>query len=160
MIKTLITLALALAAAPAAVAAPLLWGKVEIDMPFESARAAYPDAEVSTGKGLFRPMLSFDQVVDDCQVSVMITIDRKVAEPGAKVDFVQLSGEKCDAKMFTQLLAKYGEPLTLNNDNRDKKKTARWNADGRSIVYKREAGEGFSPDRWEITYAAVKELGL
>lgn len=144
----------------AATAAPLLWGKVEVDMPFEAARSTYPKGEVFTGKGLFGPMITFDQEVDGCKMTVMIAMDRKVAEPGAKVDRVKLYGEKCDGKMFAQLLAKYGEPLTLNNDNRDKKKTSRWISDGRSIVYKREAGEGFSSDRWEITYAPVRDMGL
>lgn len=145
---------------PAAAAAPILWGKIEVDMPFESARAAYPEAEVFSGKGLFRPMITFDQVVDGCTMSVMIAIDRKVAEPGAKVDFVRLSGERCDAKMFSQLLAKYGEPLSLNNNNDRGKKTASWAVDGRTIAYKREEGEGFSSDRWEITYTTVRDLGL
>ena len=54
---------------PQAVAAQVLWGKIEVDMPFESARAAYPDGEVFSGKGLFGPMITFDQVADGCSMT-------------------------------------------------------------------------------------------
>jgi hypothetical protein len=157
--KLMALAAIVFAGAPA-IAAPILWGKVEIDMPFAQARAAYPDGHVNSGKGLYRPMITFKQEIDGCDVEVLIGIDRKVAEPGAKVENVMLIGQRCDAKMFAQLLARYGEPLTLNNDNDDKKKTARWISDGRAITYKRWEGSGFQPDSWTITYEGVKDLGL
>jgi len=160
MVSKAVLAAIALALGTPAIAGTPLWGKIEADMPFADAAAAYPEGHVNTGKGLFRPMITLDQEIDGCKLSVWILIDRKTAEPGAKVDSVYLSGEKCDAKMFNNLLAKYGEPMALNDDNDDKKKTARWVKDGRSIVYKRTAGDGFASDRWEITYSAVKDLGL
>lgn len=141
-------------------AGTLLWGPIEAGMSFEEARAAYPHGHIHTGKGLIRPMISFDQDMDGCNVSVWILIDRKVAEPGAKVSEVYLSGEKCDAKIFNNLLATYGDPMAVNNDNDDKKKTARWIKDGRSIVYKRVDGGSWANDRWEVTYSAVKNMGL
>jgi hypothetical protein len=151
--------AVLIATAPAA-AAPILWDKVEADMPFERVKELYPEGHVFSGKGLARPMISFDRKLDGCDAYVYINIDRKVAEAGAKVESVVLSGQKCDSKMFSQLLGKYGPPMALNNDNDEEKKTARWVADGRSITYKRQGGGSWASDSWEITYAPIKDVGL
>ncbi len=128
-------------------------------MPFEQVRSLYPDAHVHSGKGLIRPMLYIAEYdIDGCKASVDILLDRKVSEPGAKVDSVHLSGEKCDAKLFAQLLARYGEPQANNDDNRkEKKKKAVWVAEGKTITFKVEYG---SPDYWELTYSPIKDLGL
>ncbi len=156
--KTAFTAFLTLAASQAA-AQTVLWGKVEAGMPFEKAKALYPDGRVYSGKGLFGPMISIsDYDIDGCKASVDIQMDREVADSAAKVQAVRLSGQKCDAKMFAQLIARYGEPQANNDDNRkQKKKKAVWIAEGKSISFKVTYG---SPDFWELTYSPVKDLGL
>lgn len=155
----LIVGALALGTAWPAAAEPLLWGKVVADMPFEQARAAYPDAQVLSGKSLSPPGLYIAEYdIDGCKASVDIFMDRKVAEPGAKVKNVQLRGMKCDSKMFAQLIAKYGPPQAVNDDNRlQKEKKAVWVAEGKTVTFDVQYG---SPDMWTLTYAPVKDLGL
>jgi len=135
-----------------------LWDKIEAGMPFEQARSLYPEGHVNTGKGLFRPMITIERVVDGCQMSIWILIDRKVAEPEAKVESVRLSGQKCDAKMFANLMARYGQPQSNNDDNRkQKEKKAIWVAEGKTITFQVRYG---SPDFWELTYAPIRDLGL
>lgn len=139
----------------------VLWDKVEVAMPFDQAKALYPQAHVHTGKGLFQPMLSIaDHKIGECSASVEILIDRKVAEPGAKVKSVRLSGDGCDARMLTGLISTYGAPLAINDNNEKGSKKARWTSEGRVIVYKSEKGKGWAPDYWEITYEPIQDLGL
>lgn len=160
ILRLFAALTLGLAASPAA-AGTLLWGKVEADMPFAQAKELYPEAHVYSGKGLTSPQLFISKhKIDDCDASVDINMDRKVAEPGAKVKDVRLYGQGCDTKMLTGLVAKYGPPTAMTDNDGKESKTARWVLDGRTIVYKSKGGKGFYSDHWEITYAPIKDLGL
>lgn len=146
---------LALAASQAA-AQTILWGKVEADMPAEAARALYPEAGLSSGISLPRLYLR-DFEIDGCKATVNILTDKHPTEPGAKVTKVELYGEKCDAKMYAQLIAKYGAPADVRNDTDRKKKKAVWVADGKTITFKAKTS---GVDFWELTYSPVKDLGL
>lgn len=160
MVRKVISVIAMMAAAPALAGTPL-WGKIEIDMPFVQTKAAYPEAHVHTGKGLFRPHLAIAKYqIDGCDAAIMINIDRKVADPDAKVESVRLSGDGCDAKMLTNLVAKYGEPAASMTQDELGKKTVRWVADGRTVFYKAVAGSGWGSDSWEIIYAPIRDVGL
>ena len=158
MIHKIVACAVFLTATPAVAGIPL-WDKIEADMPFATAKELYPAAHVYSGKGLFRPMLSLrEHKIGDCEASVDILIDRKVADPEAKVEGVRLTGDGCDSKMFNALLARYGEPSDATNDHKDKQKTARWVSEGKSITFRRD-GSGWV-DTWELNYTPIKDLGL
>jgi len=152
-------LMLGLLASGAAYAGTPLWGKVEADMPLADVKAAYPEGKVA-GSGV-----RFKEKVEGCTRNVVISMDREVSDPAAKVKEVFLIGSSCGPRIFEQLVAKYGEPRDLSYGDplgfygkNDFNKTARWASEGRSIVYKLQ-GDIISTV-WTLTYAPVKDLGL
>ena len=157
-----ITLTLALTAnSSTALASPVLWQDIEAAMPASRLMQLYPERKAKPKVKWRKRAVFIEQVpVVNCFADVEIVTDKPMLAPNAAVKSVNMEGYGCAGATFRALLAKYGSPADVRNDNEDdlwalndKVRDATWTDNDKVIHFKSESGGIIS--NWTVTYTPV-----